>query len=398
MLIRSPKKSPRYSSPGDSACLLTTILSLLLLIPLMATAAFAQVFTDLSTAEFLTPDCLGISGDGEVSVGKAPTAALSTGAVSWNGPNGIEVLDAAGFTLSSAGSASRDGDVIGGSGSGSGPGRPVIWTNGVGMELSSDSGAVEGISDDGTVAVGMLEGEAFRWTLATGFQALGFLGGDGFSGAQDVSGDGSVVVGFSSPSGAFVWDATNGIEPLADLPGVTTGRNSANAISANGLWIVGRADGANPIRDEAVRWDQNGNVLGLGYLPGGFFFSEARGVSNDGSVVVGLSSSDAPSGTSPFVWTEAEGMRRLGDVLTELGADLSGYTLRTVVGISDDGTRVCGRTAASTFPQTRAYLATLSGVPEPGFTTGVTCAALALAAMRPRRRSHPRTPGAPVRS
>jgi probable HAF family extracellular repeat protein len=54
-------------------------------------------------------------------------------------------------------------------------------------------------------------------------------------------------------------------------------------------------------------------MVGLGDLPGGSFSSVAVGVSSDGSVVVGVGNS--ASGNEAFRWTQAEGMRRLYDVL-----------------------------------------------------------------------------------
>ena len=46
---------------------------------------------------------------------------------------------------------------------------------------------------------------------------------------------------------------------------------------------------------------------GLGDLPGGSFYSQAKGVSADGAVVVGYS--EHASSTEAFRWTSADGMR-----------------------------------------------------------------------------------------
>jgi hypothetical protein len=83
-------------------------------------------------------------------------------------------------------------------------------------------------------------------------------GGDFFSAANDVSADGSVVVGTgSSASGfeAFVWNAADGMRSLRDLLTNDAGLDltgwtliSANAISANGRAIVG--EGTNPDGDD----------------------------------------------------------------------------------------------------------------------------------------------------
>ena len=61
---------------------------------------------------------------------------------------------------------------------------------------------------------------------AASFTPLGDLaGGDFHSGAFDVSGDGSTVVGYSSSASgdeAFVWDATNGMQGLGTWPGAAS--------------------------------------------------------------------------------------------------------------------------------------------------------------------------------
>ena len=46
-----------------------------------------------------------------------------------------------------------------------------------------------------------------------------------------------------------------------------------------------------PRATEAFRWTTGGGMVGLGDLPGGNFYSDADGVSGDGSVVVGCSDS-----------------------------------------------------------------------------------------------------------
>jgi uncharacterized membrane protein len=119
-----------------------------------------------------------------------------------------------------------------------------------------------GLSSDGSVVVGSgprnaTMTEAFRWTESGGMQELGFLTGQsGYSQAQAVSADGSIVVGssstFESNSGrvAFIWDAEHGMRPLnvvlAELGVDTDGwsLDIAMDISADGTRIVG--SGKNP--------------------------------------------------------------------------------------------------------------------------------------------------------
>src|SRR5262245_47092881 len=77
---------------------------------------------------------------------------------------------------------------------------------------------------------------------------------------------------------------------LGDLPG--GGLSSfATGVSADGSVVVGSSSsatsGPNPDDREAFRWTAATGMVGLGFLPGGTFSdSGAFGVSADGSVVV----------------------------------------------------------------------------------------------------------------
>jgi probable HAF family extracellular repeat protein len=187
------------------------------------------------------------------------------------------------------------------------------------IRLGSGSGIANDFSADGSVAVGGGNGEAWRWTRATGVVRLGYLpGGTAGSAASGVSADGSVVVGYSTSSPgwqAFRWTQAGGIVGLGDLPGGGF-ESYANAVSADGSVVVGsgRSSGAanTPEGDEAFRWTQAGGMVGLGDLPGGAFRSYAYDVSADGSVVVGGSFST--SGFEAFRWTQTGGMVGLGDL------------------------------------------------------------------------------------
>jgi probable HAF family extracellular repeat protein len=151
------------------------------------------------------------------------------------------------------------------------------------------------------------------------FMGLGDLPGSIFqSVAWAVSADGNVVVGDSrsgqsSPASpeAFRWE--NGMMVgLGDLPGALYESRSL-AVSADGSVIVGRSDignGSTGVYEEAFRWTESDGMVGLGDLPGGLVISAARGVSADGSVIVGDSGIDG--GTEAFRWTAATGMEGIG--------------------------------------------------------------------------------------
>ncbi len=187
------------------------------------------------------------------------------------------------------------------------------------------------VSGDGSVVVGWSESasgqEAFRWENGV-MTGLGDLpGGDFLSEARGVSGDGSIIVGKSrSSSGneAFRWE--NGVMTgLGTLPGGSFFSSEANAISADGSVIVGRTTSS--ATNEAFRWE-NGVMTGLGNLDG--FFSQANAVAADGSVIVGVV---IASGIN-------EAFRWENDVMTPLGT-LGGNTSQGYA-VSADGSVIAG--------------------------------------------------------
>jgi len=145
------------------------------------------------------------------------------------------------------------------------------------------------------------------------FRGLGHLPGDIQSYANAVSADGKVVVGSSTnypanTSQAFRWTEATGMVGLGDLPGGIFG-SAAKGVSADGSVVVGR--GAPASWYQAFRWTEAGGMVGLGYLAGGSYpESVATGVSADGSVVVGSSTSSP--GSEPFLWNSTAGMVGLG--------------------------------------------------------------------------------------
>jgi probable HAF family extracellular repeat protein len=208
----------------------------------------------------------------------------------------------------------------------------VVWIDGEGPNLLTGvTGSPVALSHDGTVVAG--NGPAFR--AVDGVQiALGTPPNHSSTFVRGVSADGSVVVGFVDGPGseAFRWTANQGFEGLDDLPGGNF-LSSAYAISADASTVVGQGfseDALGESRGEAFRYRDDIGMVGLGFLPGDNH-SLATAVSANGSVVAGLSVSG--SGLSrPFRWTETTGM-------VELGA---GYSASSVTGMSADGSVVVG--------------------------------------------------------
>ena len=106
-------------------------------------------------------------------------------------------------------------------------------------------------------------------------------------------------------------------------------------------------------------------MVGLGDLPGGSFSSRATGASSDGGVVVGFGDTD--SGPEAFIWTQAEGMQRLIDVLVANGATgLDGWILTDAKAVSADGQWVVGSCHPTDSFGTEPFLAFIApGDPDP---------------------------------
>jgi uncharacterized membrane protein len=178
------------------------------------------------------------------------------------------------------------------------------------------------ISADGSVIVGSSAAGAgndtFRWTRETGIVGLGIN-----VSALRISGDGTTIIGNTSDSSdtqPFRWTQESGFE--IGPPGIYIVRG----ISHDGTTIVGQTDSPR----HGARW-----VEGLGTEP---LFTDlastvAWDVSADGSVIVG---NNLDSGVHVFVWSNADGRTFLNV------ADASTTTLR----ISDNGKVVTGSSTA----------------------------------------------------
>jgi probable HAF family extracellular repeat protein len=133
------------------------------------------------------------------------------------------------------------------------------------------------------------------------------------------------------------------LDPLLVTVGSPNGSIIANAISQN-VVVVG-TDFSLPGNSQAFRWTLAGGLVDLGTLSGNpLSGSAAFGVSNDGSVVVGSSETNANLATSnhAFRWTQALGMQDLGTL-----AGPSGMSQANAV--SGDGTIVVGFSTTPTF-------------------------------------------------
>jgi probable HAF family extracellular repeat protein len=347
-----------------------------------ASAAFFLPLGDLPGGEF-SSTAVDVSADGSVVVGwsavrESTSTSIELGGVDafdvfrWTSDGGMATLGVSfgpGFIYFGSTAVSADGAVVVGCCAAEGS---FQWSESDGMVTHFD-GLPNDVSADGFVVVGRLGGEAVRWTAGGGMAGLGVLPtANSYSEALGVSADGAVVVGSSHSVGgaeeAFRWTSDGGMVGLGGLPaGEGFFSSRAEAVSANGTVVIG----SSPVRTtsltslaQAFRWTMDGGMVGLGELPGGSQSSRARGVSADGSVVVGT----ANYGEGPpeaFVWDEPHGMRTVESVLADLGVDTTGWSLWAATAISANGTTIVGW-GANPFGQHEAWLANISAVPEPG--------------------------------
>lgn len=190
---------------------------------------------------------------------------------------------------------------------------------------------------------------------AASFQGLGDLpGGDIYSSARKLSADGSVVLGNSLDASGYRgyrWTSADGMTTF-DIPsgGVFSQLYFPEGLSADGSVFVG--GGITALGTEAYRWSQSDGLVGLGDLPGGEYFSSARAVSADGSVIVGIGGIEpehefvfGPDAIpyEPFIWTAGSGMVGLGGFAGEpVGGEATD--------VSADGSVVVGQSTIVTSP------------------------------------------------
>ena len=203
-----------------------------------------------------------------------------------------------------------------------------------------------GISADGSVIVGSLTDDdpnnwmnatyrAYRWTKAGGVQDLGTMGGISAY-ATGVSANGSVIVGGVKDTNgnyhAYRWTKAGGVQDLGTMGGRSA---TASAVSINGSVIVGSYTNDDPknfvdAKFHVYRWTQVGGVQDIGTMGG--ISAQARGVSANGSVIVGWFK-DTNGNIHAYRWTEANGVKDLGTM-----GGKSAYAN----GVSADGTIIIG--------------------------------------------------------
>lgn len=239
-----------------------------------------------------TSAALAVSADGSTIAGWSRNASSNTEAFRWTSAGMVGLGYLPGSSYSAAHDVNADGSVlVGFSGNFMGSYEAFRWTSAGMVSLGSLAGASSfayGVSADGNVIVGHSANQAFRWTSA-GMVGLGVLPGATSSVAYDVSAEGNVVVGESGMQ-AFRW-TTAGMVGLGDLPGGSF-FSSATSTSADGGVVVGR--GRTDAGWEAFVWDADNGMQSIADLLvadgidlTGWSLNFAEDVSDDGTVIVG---------------------------------------------------------------------------------------------------------------
>jgi uncharacterized membrane protein len=275
-----------------------------------------------------------VNADGTVVVGVATGATRQ--AIQWKATTGLVALPTPAGSTSDALAVSANGLIVAGTTteSGGSVSSASTWVGGASGSTFQGpvvggfvtSARVEALSSDGTIAAGTGEfvneyPHAVRWAPAAPEPKRIETGhGEGY--ARGISGDGSIVVGYQyEVNSAFKW--TVGATNASALPELSPETSGAYGISTDGNVIVGSSNSL------AVRWVGNAAPVSLG-LPGTAF-----GVNKDGSVIVGA------AGTA-FVWTTANQVQLLSDLLLAQGAVLTGWTLSRASAVSQDGKTIVG--------------------------------------------------------
>ncbi|SHL27187.1 autotransporter domain-containing protein [Morganella morganii] len=217
-----------------------------------------QVFTSVAS--------LGISGDGKTVIGIADEHAFR-----FTGQDGITLLNPSETATSTANGVNYDGSVI------------------VGRFISGS-------------------GQAFKYTNDKGMVSLGTLreGNAGTSGANAVSADGLVTVGWSNISEyethAMSHTDKDGMRDLGTLKKDNSGYSSASSVSHDGQFIVGSSDNEDDIARGFVYVSGEKKMYELKPIQGSFEGeSSAEAISADGKVVAGYVQNDNNE-TTAVLW------------------------------------------------------------------------------------------------
>jgi probable HAF family extracellular repeat protein len=262
----------------------------------------------------------------------------------------------AGSQGSTAQGVSADGTAVaGGITMADGTTHVYIWNNGTTTDLTPTVAAgttfgVDGLSQDGNVVVGSFSSgglTAFRYQVNTGTLTLLQAGGsDSQSIALAVSGDGNTAAGFTCSTGCPVFHAAewlNGSTTAVLLPDLHPGQlhSEARGVNQDGSVVVGYA--TDTFSNERAAYWTGGNAYDLGTIAGSTTpaigeQARANAVSADGAVVVGRSSVTSGGTVHATLWNVAT---PTAPTAVDLGA-LTANGSSTALGVSANGKVVVG--------------------------------------------------------
>ena len=328
----------------------TTSILILMVITLFYSNGYAQqpTLTWLGTLGGSNSEAQSVSDDGSVVVGVSNNSNGSYRAFKWTAANGMQDIGTLGGDESEATGISSDGSIIvGWAYNDSSIYRAFKWTASNGMQDfgAGDWSKASAVSSDGLVIIVNISPVAYRWTQTGGLENLGNLGTNS-SGANAVSSNGSVIVGYSYNASndpyAFRWVDGIGMEQIG------TFYSFAQGVSGDGSTVTGFETGSAGLY-RAFRWTQS---VGFEFNIAGNF-SQGNAVSGDGSIIVG------DNGGGAFRLSTAGGLEELNQVYSSLLSP--GSDLYTALGISSNGQYIVGYGLNGTTGQDEGYLLAVSG-------------------------------------
>lgn len=307
----------------------------------MALSGSAQVsFVDLGANALFAK---AISADGSTVVGSGPS-----GAFRWTRTEGVVALpNLPGASTSTGDAVSADGTYIIATANFGSSTLPFRWSVAGGLEplslpASTQLAWTQDVSADGSTVVGYnlyLNSvfQAFVWTESGGARAIPLSPGSTTNSAHAISGDGLKIVGSTSGRGfqsAVMW--TDGaMETLGSVPSALA--TEATAISNNGKYVTGIVFGS---VDQSFLWSRSTGLVTLGLLDGKFA-TQATAVADSGNLVIGK----APFGGGGFLWTKESGTRDFQQVLEDsygLVDELADWRTLLPIDMSANGRYITG--------------------------------------------------------
>lgn len=292
--------------------------------------------------EFPVFEGIGVVGDSSYLFAVSADGRFAGGADSTNAlirsDHNQPLATPTGYTGCSVAAVNSDGSVPVGRCFGTEGTRAVRWVGGVVEELTpagSGNGYASAVSADGNTVVGYLRRTdttvPFRWTAGSGAVEIPILSPGEATYAFATNDAGNIVVGLSGTQG-FRWTIGSNPERIGTRDCTPLG------INADGSVIVGemKNEAGNA---HAFRWTETAGLVDLGVLASDPE-THAYAVSADGNTIVGESGNSEDG--EGLIWTTADGLRPLKVVLSEAGADLSGWYLGTAADVSADGKVIVG--------------------------------------------------------